>query len=182
MAPKYPSLLDGLGISPLFQIQGESQPYMTIEQITQWSSLIIAIGAFIVAWRKGGGEARKLEADAAGSLSGTALNLVRELEKKLENERKEYALEIENERKHLAAELAHERAVLEVRINSVETELNNERGKINALGIELETERKKRRELELRVDQLEDEKKGLISENGRLKMQLEKQTHKQDRL
>lgn len=141
---------------------------MSIEQITQWTTLLIAIGAFVVAWRKGGGEARKLEADAAGSLSGTALTLVKELEKKLEHERAEYAKELETERIKLAQGEALKRGELELRIKTVEAELDYERKKINVLGIELENERGKRRNAEMRLDQLEDEIKGLTSENGRL--------------
>lgn len=152
---------------------------MSIEQVTQWSSLIIAIGAFIVAWRKGGGEARKLEADAAGSLSGTALTLVKELEKKLEHERAEYAKELEAERVRLAQSEALKRGELELRIKTIEAELDYERKKINVLGAELENERSKRRNAEMRLDQLEDEIKGLTSENGRLLIAL-KNTKKDD--
>lgn len=74
---------------------------------------------------------------------------------------------------------------LEKRLLHVEGELTKRdevittlRAQINTLGIELETERRKRRDLELRVDSLEEENAGLISENGRLKVQLEKQARK----
>lgn len=157
---------------------------MTIEQITQWSSLLIAIGAFVVAWRKGGGEARKLEADAAGSLSGTALNLVRELEKKLETERKEYAHEIETERKLFAEQIQNKQLEFEKELNRKQAEFE---ARLNTLGTELLSERQARRKLDERVTQLESEKeklelikiglendrRDLTSENGRLKSKLE---------
>lgn len=71
---------------------------------------------------------------------------------------------------------------LEKRLSHVEGELTKRDGliaslreQIQVLGIELDLERKKRRELEIRVDTLEEEKAGLISENGHLKAQLAKQ-------
>jgi septal ring factor EnvC (AmiA/AmiB activator) len=71
---------------------------------------------------------------------------------------------------------------LEKRLLHVEEELTRRdeiiktlREQIQALGVELEQERRKRHDLEIRVDTLEEEKAGLISENGRLKVQLEKQ-------
>lgn len=71
---------------------------------------------------------------------------------------------------------------LEKRLLHVEEELTRRdeiiktlREQVNALGLELDQERRKRHALEIRVDTLEEEKAGLISENGRLKVQLEKQ-------
>lgn len=71
---------------------------------------------------------------------------------------------------------------LEKRLLHVEEELTRRdeiiktlREQIQALGVELEQERRKRHDLEIRVDTLDEEKAGLISENGRLKVQLEKQ-------
>ena len=74
---------------------------------------------------------------------------------------------------------------LEKRLAHVEGELTKRDGlistlreQIQVLGIELDLERNKRRELEIRVDTLEEEKAGLISENGHLKAELAKKERK----
>lgn len=85
---------------------------------------------------------------------------------------------------------------MDERLKKIEEELK-ERDKlietlqeqVKTLGLELETERRKRRELEIRVDHLQmenerlaEERAGLISENGHLKAELAKHKRQDNRL
>lgn len=71
---------------------------------------------------------------------------------------------------------------LEKRIDAMEHAIAEKELQIKMLQKALDEERKKRRDLELRVETLEDEKAGLISENGRLKAQLARRETKKDSL
>ena len=97
---------------------------MELDKIIQFGTFAISICAALVAWRKGGCETKKLEADAVGSLSDTALNLVKGIEERL----KDVETELEKERENirvLAVELETERRKrreLEARVEQLENE------------------------------------------------------------
>jgi len=147
MVSAFASIFGDVDNFVLLHFQGAT-PHMSLDldKWIQFGTFIISVFAFVVAWRKGGGEAKKLEADTVGSLSSTAMNLVHGIEERM---------------KFIEGELEKERENIKV----LSLELDTERRKRHELELRVD-------QLEDENNALKQIKSSLESENGHLKAQL----------